>query len=263
MIGAGLHKRRGSDFDADAQALFDRMTTTPTNDRKRIINTFIVGLKDDGNWNELDVLVVLAAADPQASLLDWKNLSDGVAMAAPGFTVDRGATGDGIGAFIDTLYNITTDAVKFTQNNASLGIYTRTNVSANGQNDIGLNSLGGNESVINPRNAAGSFGGRINTDTAHSVAVANSMGLNVMNRTVNNLEEGFKNGVSIGTQADTSQALVNGDFYVLCRNKIGTGAEAFSTRQLALYFFGSGNINHLTLFNRVETYMDSVGAGVV
>ena len=46
-IGIGTHRRQFSDFDSDAQALFDRMATPPTNARKAIINTLIVGLKNE------------------------------------------------------------------------------------------------------------------------------------------------------------------------------------------------------------------------
>ncbi len=262
MIGTGLHRRKFAGFDADAQALFDRMTATPDNIRKNIINDLIVGLRDDGNWDLIDVLVVLAAADPQASLLDWKDLSDGAAVNAPGFTVDRGATGDGIAAYINTQFNPSTDGVNYTQNSASAFAYCRTELAAGGQSIFGLKGAGGDGTLLNPRNATNNMPSFINSDTFLITANMSSLGLFSVNRVVNNLHEGLINGVSEGTQADTSQALLNGDFFVLGENQLGTGLVNPTTRQIALYGLGSGAVNHLEVFNRVQTYMTAIGAQV-
>ena len=261
MIGIGTHRRAFTDFDTDAQALFDRITTPPTNARKTIINDLIVGLKNDGNWAELDVLVLLAAADSQAALLDCKNLQDGAEALAPAFVADRGYTSDGVTSYINTQFNPSTQGVQYTQNNASFGFYMRTDVSE-GKTDMGLFSAGDTENLINSSNGVGLFQATINSDTIFSVAIANSLGLSAVRRTTNNLEEGFKNGVSIGTQADTSQALINDNFYSLCRNNVGIGAEFFSTKQNAMYFLGSGDLNQSTFRIRIQTYMTAIGAQV-
>ena len=42
--------------DADAQAIIDEMTVTPSSARQTVINDLVVGLKDDGIWSKLDRL---------------------------------------------------------------------------------------------------------------------------------------------------------------------------------------------------------------
>jgi len=250
----------GVSYDADAQALFARMTTQPNATRKGIINDLILGLKADGNWTQLDVLVILAAHTSQAALLDWKNLQDGAEVLAPAFVADRGYTSDGATSYINTQFNPSTDAVLFTQNDASCGIYSRTDSTILVM--LALTDATSNGTLINPRNSGNNFSRRLNSDTFKVSANATSLGFFSINRTVNNLYDGLINGVSQGTQADISQALLNDNYYFLCWNKIGTGANAFSNKQGAMYFFGSGSLNHLTFYNRIQTYMTAIGAQV-
>lgn len=252
----------GITYDPDAQILFDRMVIEPTNARKLIINALIVGLKNDGNWNELDVLVILAAADSQASLLDFKNLQDGALVNAPAFEADRGVTGNGSTSYINAQFNLTTDAVQYTRNNASAGIYTRTNVGGNNLIGMGLTNATIEGLLIAPRNASSVATMGVNTNTFKTYGNADSRGLYSIRRTTNNAQEAFKNGLSKGAQADASIALVNDNVYVLCFNRIDTGAGGFSIRQKAMYFLGSGDINQLTFYNRIQTYMTAIGANV-
>lgn len=263
MLGLGLSITNSKlpRLDADAQAFFDRMTTPPTSARKTLYNNLIVTLKADGNWTELDVLVILAAADSQASLLDLKNLSDGALVNAPTFVADRGFTSDGSTSYINTQYNPSTDAVVHTQNDASAGVYIRTNTNT-ADFMIGLVDAGNNGTSILTRSGADQFTNRLNSDTSHIAASLDSSGLWCINRTANNLFETLKNGSSLGTQADTSQAFDNDEVYVLCRNKIGTGATNFSDKQGAAYFIGSGSLNHATFNTALETFLDGIGAGV-
>lgn len=248
-------------FDEDAQLLFDRMAVTPDTQRKYHIDRLITTLKNDGNWDKLDVLVILAASDSQSSLLDWKDLQDGALVNAPTFESDRGFTGDGSTSYVNTQFNPSSDAVNYLQDDASHGVYTRTNSSVN-PNDMGLIDASSDGGRIIARSLSGTLFFQINSDTSPSSAVADSLGLHTATRSANNLQEGFKNGASVATGADTSEARLDGEFYVLCRNRLGTGAEQFSVRQGAAYFFSAGTINQLTLFTAIEAYMDAIGAGV-
>lgn len=247
-------------YDADAQLLFDRMTTAPDVTRKGLINDMILGLKADGDWTRLDVLVVLAAADSQAALLDWKDLSDGAEVSAPTFETDRGYTSDGSTSYINSQFNPSTDAVKYIQNNASYGVYGRDNKNETGIL-AGLIISNFNGSFYFPR-LSNNFSGRINSNNSLVLANTDSRGLSSVQRQNSTLKRSRMNGVNLGSNTDNSVSPANGEFYILCRNKLGTGAETFSTIQGALYFFGSGLLNHLNVYNRIQTYMIGVGANV-
>ena len=110
-------------FEPETIALLSRMSTTPDITRRNIINDLIKGLKDDGIWNLLDVLVINAAHSAQAGILNWINSSHTSTLVnAPTFTLNQGFTGNGSTSYIDTEYNPSTEAVNFTQNNAIFSI---------------------------------------------------------------------------------------------------------------------------------------------
>jgi hypothetical protein len=84
-----------SKFCTEADALFARMSTAPSLPRKYTINRLIVDLKTAGIWTRLDALYLLAAADAQAALLNWRasnSLANGSGLP---FTANVGYVGDG------------------------------------------------------------------------------------------------------------------------------------------------------------------------
>ena len=97
----------GGAFDPFSQAIFEAFTTPPTAERQIIIDTAVKALVAGGVWDNLDALYMLAAADSQAALINWKNPGtyDGTLANAPTFVADQGFTGNGSNAEIDTGFN--------------------------------------------------------------------------------------------------------------------------------------------------------------
>lgn len=58
-LGIGLQLSRGTGFEPEAEALFERMASQPDAARKRAINTLIGGLKVAGVWERFDVFTCL------------------------------------------------------------------------------------------------------------------------------------------------------------------------------------------------------------
>lgn len=254
----------GASLDADAATLIAAMTTTPDSTRQGHINTLITGLKADGVWAKLDELWVMAAHAEQAALLGWKRAKDLTAVNAPTFEVDRGFTGNGTTSYLNTNYVPSTDGVQYTLNDASFGVYSRTDGMSD-PNDMGVVST--HRALLNIRRLNGQGISEINSlGITNRVLFANSVstGLIVSRRTASNAIQFLINGSSAATNSEVSTGLPGHAFFVGTFNNAGTPGS-FSTRQYAAAFVGAAmsEAQQLALFNRLETYLDAIGAGVV
>ena len=136
FAGAG---RIGSLFDPSAMAIMAAFTTPATMARQQLINTLVVALKAGGTssiWSNSDVIYVLAAADSQAALINWRNPGtfNATAVNSPTHKVDRGFTGDGASSRVDTGWTPSTNGIKYIRDNASAWAWSL----ASGQHNTGL-----------------------------------------------------------------------------------------------------------------------------
>ena len=132
IIAAAMSAASPPAYDADAVALFARMTSEPDAERKGLINALIVGAKDDGWWSSLDWLTLLAAHDSQASLLNWKPGSKTLTNSGATFTTDRGWTGDASSAYLSLGEAFNASGNLFSQDNASVGAWCNLQGAAGG-----------------------------------------------------------------------------------------------------------------------------------
>ena len=121
---------------------FSPFTTPPDPTRKALINTLVKSLKAAGVWTKLDALYLFAAADAQAARRNWiQDLYNATAVSSPTFAADRGYTGDGAAAYLDTGFNPSTaSSPKLTQNSAHASAWDRTSRAADGTNILGAGS---------------------------------------------------------------------------------------------------------------------------
>ena len=141
-----------------------------------------------------------------------------------------------------------------------MGGYSRTNLTES-VNIIG-HSDGVNSTVVSPRNAGDTITGRMHAAVNASGANTSSLGLFAVARTTSNAQAVWKNGSSVASSVTASVGIVNNSMYVLAINSSGTAAQ-FNTKQCSMAFIGAGSVGQLLLFNAIEAYMDSIGAGVV
>ena len=261
-IGIGVGKNGNGEFDSDAQAIINNMSVTPNSARQIIINDMVVQLKNDGNWDKLDTLWVMAAHTDQAGGLNWK-IPTGTPLTeinTPTFIIDEGFLSDGSMSYLETNFDPSIDGVNYTQNDCSMGLYCRTNLDEN-SSDMGMLVTGPKyRNYIQLRNGGityvlmnqGGFEGEVNSSTLGTISGE---------RTGANAVETFRNGISLGTHTQVSSALRTGEHFILARFNDG-GVVNFSNRQLSIAFHGS-TLNHLTLHNALNDYMTSLGKNVV
>lgn len=254
--------RRPSDtgYDADAQAYFNAVTTPFSTARKAIINTLVTTLKTDGNWTKLDRLWLLATEAQDQALISLVNPA-ATAMTlvnAPAFVAEQGFTGDGATSYINTNFAPDPDGVNFTQNSASMGVYSRTDIA---EASIDYGSEGAWSSWFILKNTDNNFYARINDGATLLIAMPNTLGFFVQERTAANVKTAYKNGASIGTNADASLILNIYPFFICARNNSGS-MDSPTTKQYSIAFAGSGTINQATLYTAIQTYMTSLGTQV-
>lgn len=256
MLGSSSLSSGGYIFiNAEAAALVARFTTPPTNVRKALIDAWWTTVKAAGvSSADLDVFTMLAAADTQAATRNWMaDLYNSTVVGAPAFVADRGYTG-AVGGYLDTGFNPTTAvAPKYTLNDASMGVFVRTNVSE------GARDLGNTLATIGSRTVTDTILGRANDGAAANVALAvvTSIGQSSWSRTNSANYQIRKNGADLGVaQAVVSTSLSNESMRIL------SGVTTGSTKEACAAWFGRGltQAKDAAIYAATLTYLQAVGA---
>lgn len=261
--GFGRKFNKGSNpvvsYDAAATALFARMTVQPNSARKTLINNLIVALKACGAWSQLDMLYIIAAHDAQAARLNWIGTSAGqgqdlTVSGSPVFTADHGYLGDGISALLNTGI-LQSGLTKFLQNSCSWGLGNRNEVvPSSNQWFFGCTSSG----TVNGFNASSGSSSGVRVSATISVARtdASKVGRYYGTRTDSANATAYKNGVSLGTFAQTSAAPNAANTTILSTASNPSTAEA-------TFFFMGAYFDATTIAaidSAISTYLTAVGA---
>lgn len=258
-IGLPAGGRRS--VEPETEALIARFTTPPTPKRRRLINEVYKALNYSAAGNlllDLDALYIRAAADVQASRLNWVgnlfNLSD----TAQTFTADRGSAGNGSSGFSNPTYNPSTAAGKMTQNSASIGVWSLTNSAAD-VTDIGC-GVAGNHLRMDIRRSANASVIAVNQNPATPMAptVTDSTGLFFAIRDGATSTKVRRNKTTIATGSVASVGLPN---FNLTFGAFGGGSQ-FSARQYAMAFIGAGLTDAKcdAIYDAVAPYLSEIGA---
>lgn len=141
-------------FDDDYQAILDYATTQgytlPSASQKALQNQLVVDLKDAGVWSKLDTFAVFATdGDSDFALIDWIRLSQYTAVNSPTFTTNEGYKGDGTN-YILSNFEPLNDAVNYTRNDCSFGVYLSQDVTTTSAAAYGIYSSNNSGIYLNP-----------------------------------------------------------------------------------------------------------------
>jgi hypothetical protein len=231
--------------------------------RKQLDSWYITYLRKNNIFGRLDLLYMLAHEDENVARRNMARDAFHLSSPAwPTWTQNRGYQGNGTTQHSRTGYNPSTNRINFSLNNAAMGGYCRTN--GNGNVIMGVNQGSNLLQILSP-SAATSFSGRINQtgSTSHSSFDTGFLGwLAAARRDAANVY-GYKNQTEFSL-AIASVAIPSGELFLHCRNSGGAGG-LFTTNQMAMYWLGAGfSAAELGVFRvGTETYLDTIGAGVV
>jgi len=255
-------RKRRLVFSAEYQAIYDAFTIKPSASVAAAQNDLVESLVDTGVWAKLDTFYVFAGHTNAngESLINWFNPGtfDATAINAPAFVALEGFTGDGAASYINSNYNAATQGIKYLQDSASGGFYSRSNI-AETKTDFGALS-GNNRMYINSREVADVARYVANDNVAVPAANTNSRGMFVSTRTASNARALYKNINLLQSGAVISAGVPNSAFQFLALTALG----AYSTKQLSLGFLGGGLVQAdiTNLYNAFQAYMTSNGKQV-
>lgn len=243
-------------FEPEALALFARMSSPPASDRAVLINALIKSLKTDGVWAKLDALYLLAAAETQVSRLNWiGGVHDLSAVNGPTFALDRGYTGNGASAYLDTGF-VPSAAVgsQYALNSASAAVWCRTAAT-----DVGaaIGTISARSMEIYPRFTDSNAYARANTLVNLTASAPSGVGLYHINRTASNATQLYKNGVLAASSAAASSSLPNSAIAFLR----STATYSYSG-EVAAGWFGASltGAEAAAMYAAINTYLTAIGA---
>jgi hypothetical protein len=239
-------------YDIDACAYFNACPNPLSDARKVIIDSLVVRAKRHGWWTKVDDVLLLANTTSGNGLINLihPGTFTGTLVNSPSFVADQGFTGDGATNYINTNYNAFTSGTNYTLNDCSLGAY-----------DIGVRDGGATQQIAIITRLANLFIVSVNDASAFNGANSDSRGLFTGIRTGASATASYKNGSSFATGSSASSAIPNFSAFVLALNSGGGGVN-YSTKQIAIVFFGSSGIDQSLLSNDLNAYMTSLGTNV-
>lgn len=250
-------------FSSSFQTVYNAFEETP--DRAVALEMDAMVRAIGTYWDSLDVFYLFASHinDNDEALINWTNPGtfDATNVDASVYVALEGFTGDGAADYINLNWNPNDDAINYAQDDASIGIYVRTDVDED-KKDIGVNS-GANDVFIVTRDSPDAKY-RVNSSIAGSGANDDSRGFYVANRVLSTHQDLYKNGTRIINDATSSNGLATIDVFVLAFNNAGAAGD-FSTKQISVAFAGKGMSQTAvtTITDAIEGYMDSNGKGVI
>lgn len=250
-------------YSAEAQALFARFTTSPSDARKALINTRILAAKASGAWDVRDAFYMMAAADAQAGQRNWK--ADTFNLTPAGtipFDADRGYTGDGVTGYLGTGFVPSAAGGRFTLNSAHLSVWSRTSAQSAGAAIGARDGTNLARSLIIARNTSNLASVGLNqTSLQSNIASTDGSGGFVMRRSGAAANALFRNGASLGADTITSSTRTSFEIVIGAMNTAGVIGN-FCNYQLASAGIG-GNLTNaqiLAEYNADLAYLQGVGA---
>lgn len=243
--------------------------TTPLSDAQvSKLDTFVTSVKTGFGISALsdafDIMYILGGETEESSLRNLvKRMHDCTKVNSPNFTQYEGFKSNGTSSYIDTNYNAATQAVNYSLNNASNGVYSRTE-----QISMSLQSvefgIGINPTFANSFKFGSEFYKNLNTnDFSSGVSPLTTLGMHIGTRYNSTSEKWYINKSNYYTNTNrNSTGVKKGNMYILCYNSAN---KYFSTKQLSFVYVGrSLNQEEVTILtDAFKSYMDSNGKGVI
>jgi hypothetical protein len=259
QISSIIQGQYGSPNDPDTQAFIDAAGITGAT-QQSAINTLVISLKANNIWTKLDAIYPMVGGTATTHKFNLKNPADTDAAYRLSFVGGwthsaNGATSNGVNAYANTFLNTSTN---LSLNSHSFGIYSRTN-NISGNQIYGCNS--GTFICHNNLSVGNFFQGA--QSILISYVASPSTGLIMASRTSNTLLQGYRSGVSLGTNTTSITGIPNLQFFFAARNNNGTPGF-FCVHELAFAFLGGGldTTESSNFYTAVQAFQTTLGRQV-
>jgi hypothetical protein len=255
----------GGGIDADAQAFITAAAITDQT-QQTAINTLVTDLKGYGIWTKMKALYPFVGGTASSHKFNLKDPRDLYAayrlIFNGGWThSSTGILPNGTTGYAETYFNPTTGYS--VNNSAHISFYSRTNSSE--VNDTEMGCFDTNYLVVTTRRSDQSNNTFLfaNTNNGINFADSDSLGLYVSNR-INNQANGFKNGVSKGSNTVTDNTRNNRSIAICAISSPSLGITQYSSRQSAFASIGDGltDAEAANFYTAVQSYQTTLGRQV-
>ena len=248
--------------DADAQAFISAAGITNLT-QASAVNVLVNDLKTYGLWTKMKALYPMVggtATSHKFNLKDPRDLDAAFRLTFSGGWThsSTGALPNGTTGYAETYFNPTTGYS--VNNSAHISFYSRTNASEANDTEMGCYDV--NNLVITTRRSDQSNKTFLfaNTNNGINFVDSDSLGLYVSNR-INNQANGFKNGVSKGSNTVADNARNNRTIVIGANNATGFNITQYSSRQSAFSSIGDGltDTEAANFYNSVQKFQTTLG----
>jgi len=257
--------RGGVVIDTDATAFIAAASITDTT-QQSAINTFVNDLKTYGIWTKMKAIYPFVggtASQHRFNLKDPRTINAAFYLdfLGGGTHSANGYLPNG-NSYAETYFNPTTGYS--VNNSAHISYYSRTNLSVSNNNEMGCYDV--NNFVISTRRSDQSNNTFLYANTLSSginFVDSDSLGLYVSNR-INNQANGFKNGVSKGSNTVADNARNNRTIVIGANNSTAYNIIQYSTKQSAFASIGDGltDTEAANFYTAVQAYQTTLGRNV-
>lgn len=241
-------------LDTDVQAWSNATGITDETELLRV-NTLVTTLKSDGNWDNLDYLLLLDQGSAGAT--DVKSLTTSTAYGSVTFN-SSGADSQGVDGYIDTNIDLSSLS-NYSLNDNLIGGYITTGpeVQATSNNVAFFGAIDGlNATHIFQRNT--NIGGGANNSSFFGINAAAYIDGGTLSYFVreNSMQNNIYNdGVNVKTDAVTTTGIPTNNLYLMGRNNNGTVDRNFEFG-ISLFFIGSSSgVNHAAFNTAIRNYL--------
>jgi hypothetical protein len=232
--------------------------------RKTLVDNLIRGLKTAALFTKLDNLLLFAAENQPSALTDIIARRLATNVSAVGFAANAGYTGDGTSSYINTNYNLVSNAVNFSLNSAHHSLWMLSATEAAGVNVNFDGVYDGTNLTDMITDVSPGVIGRVNSPSEDIPGNGTDgyRGHWMANRSSATDGQLYFNGVSVGTNNALSAGGVPAfPMFVLARNNFGNPA-LWTVGPIGCFSAGASfNATEAAVFSGIlRAYMAAVGA---
>ena len=256
----------GVSFDTDALSFITAASITD-NTQKTAINTLVTDLKSANIWTKMKAIYPFvggSAASHKWNLKDPRDLDAAYRLIFNGGWThsSTGVLPNGTTGYAQTYVNPST--AYSVNNNTHISFYSRTNSSLVNNVEIGCNDV--NNLIISTRRADQSNNTFLYSNTVSGgvgFLDSNSLGFYIANR-ITNQANGFKNGISKGSNTVSDNARNNREIVIGANNAISLGIIQFSSKESAFASIGDGltDAEASNFYTAVQNYNTTLNRNV-
>jgi hypothetical protein len=246
LASHGIIASQISQFDADAQAFFNRVTTaggTLSATEKNAINTLVIDLKGYSIWTKIKAIYPMVGASAAACAQNLKSSSFTGTFTSGWTFASTGVTPNGTSAYFDTTLNSNT---QLSYLSASISVYVRTSTMLTGfPVDMGNAATGYTPLMQIESNGTGTARNQYCWDFtanrgAASITTTNASGMWGVSRTASSTWVSFERNTSVSkTTTTTVSILPNFNLFIGATNLLGSATQ-YSSREISFSHIGDG-----------------------